>query len=87
MLSSSIFHNIVLNGNNVFNLGILYLIEIKQVIQQLERYMQRKLTDKVIILSNNIIGGMWKSKTKYCNKRIDTITSPRRNFSLNKGHT
>lgn len=25
-----------------------------------------KLTDSVIILSNSITGGMWKSKTKYC---------------------
>jgi len=26
------------------------------------------LTDKVIILSKSITGGIWKSKTKYCNK-------------------
>lgn len=27
------------------------------------------LTDKVMILSNNMTGGMWKSNTKYCERK------------------
>lgn len=37
-------------------------------------YIVYALTESVIILSNNIIGGIWKSNTKYCNKK-DIINS------------